>query len=76
MRIDLHDPRVSEAIELVKQAHNVPFGKEFERIFEEKYHCKIVQDPKDIFCTQGHLDISEEKYQNWFLLQFGGEVNE
>jgi len=71
MRIDLKDPRVIEAITVVKETHNVPFGREFERIFEEHYHCKIVPDPNDWTCTKGHLDISEEKYANWFILQFG-----
>lgn len=71
MKIDLKDPRVSQAIEVVKSNHNVPFGREFERIFEEQYHCKIVPDPDDLGCTTGWLIISEDKYANWFVLQFG-----
>lgn len=71
MRIDLRDPRVNQAIEIVKQTHNVPFGSKFEKIFEEHYHCRIIADPDDEFCTRGELDISEEKYTNWFILQFG-----
>lgn len=71
MNIDLKDRRVSRAIDLVKNTHNVPFGREFEKIFEEKYHCKIISDPEDMFCINGHLRISEEKYANWFVLQFG-----
>ena len=71
MKINLNDPRVIQAIELVKSNHNVPFGKEFERIFEEQYHCKIVPDPEDLGCTTGWLTISEDKYANWFVLQFG-----
>ena len=71
MRIDLKDPRVNQAVELVKQTHNVPLGRAFEEIFEQKYHCRIIIDPADFFCTSGHLVISEEKYQNWFILQFG-----
>ena len=71
MRINLRDPRVGKAIELVKEAHNVPFGREFEKIFEEHYHCKIIPEPDDWTCTLGELDISEEKYKNWFILQFG-----
>lgn len=72
MRIDLKDPRVNEAIKEVQSTHDVPFGKEFEKIFEEQYHCKIVYDPNDIFCTSGALCISEEKYSTWFTLKFGG----
>ena len=71
MRIDLKDPRVNEAVRLVKQKHNITSQTDLERIFEEHYHCKIFIDPKDYFCTTGHLDISEEKYQTWFILQFG-----
>ena len=71
MKIDLNDLRVSEAIKVVKETHNVPLGREFEKIFEEHYHCKIIPDPNDWTCTKGHLDISEEKYKNWFILQFG-----
>lgn len=71
MRINLKDPRVSEAIAMVQKVHNVPYGVEFEKIFEEHYHCKIIADPDDEFCTRGELDISEEKYTNWFILQFG-----
>lgn len=73
MRINLRDPRVSQAIKLVQETHNVPFGRAFERIFEEQYHCKIVPEPTDTFCTNGSLHISEEKYATWFVLQFGGE---
>lgn len=73
MKIDLEDPRVHRAIQLVKDAHNVPFGREFEKIFEEQYHCKIVIE-NDPWCTKGHLFISEEKYQNWFILRFGDKI--
>lgn len=71
MKIDLKDSRVSEAIKIVQQTHNVPFGREFEKIFEEHYHCKIVPKLGDWSCTEGSLVISEEKYKNWFVLQFG-----
>lgn len=73
MRIDLKDPRVNQAIKLVQRDHNVPFGKEFERVFEDHYHCKIIPDPNDLTCTTGWLSISEDKYANWFVLQFGGK---
>ena len=76
MRIDLRDPRVDEAIALVKARHNPKTAKELEEVFENTYHCRIVPDPNDIFCNHGHLDISEEKYQNWFVLQFGGGKDE
>jgi hypothetical protein len=73
MIINIKDPRVSQAVALVKNNHNITkiVSTEFEQIFESAYHCKIVVDPTDQFCTNGYLDISEEKYANWFVLQFG-----
>lgn len=75
MIINLTDPRVSQAVALVKETHNIPLGRAFEKIFEEKYHCRIVMED-DPWCTRGHLVISEEKYQTWFLVQFGGDIDE
>ena len=71
MRIDIKDPRVNQAIEYVKNKHNLPEGKEFYQVFEEQYHCKMVADPKDMLCLNGWMVISEDKYSNWFVLQFG-----
>ena len=71
MIINLTDKRVSQAISYVREQHlNVALGAEFEKLFEQKYHCKIVSTD-DPWCTTGHLSISEEKYYNWFILQFG-----
>lgn len=72
MRINLNDPRVSEAIKVVKSSHKPQSHKEFEQVFEEHYHCKIIVDPTDQFCLFGELEISEAKYETWFTLQFGG----
>ena len=69
MKIDIKDPRVSAAVRLVKTNHRPASNKELNEIFEKQYHCKIVIE--DEFCTKGHLHISEEKYQTWFLVQFG-----
>ena len=69
MIIDIHDPRVEKAIELVKLHHPTKNYAKFEKVFEEKYHCKIDIDEPN--CLTGRLTISEEKYQTWFLIQFG-----
>lgn len=69
MIIDLKDPRVKVALDYVKQLHNTNTAKELEKVFENQYHCKIIED--DLWCTRGHLYISEEKYQTWFILKFG-----
>ena len=69
MKINIKDPRVGAAVQLVKNKHQTASKKELNEIFEKQYHCKIVIE--DEFCTKGHLHISEEKYQTWFLVQFG-----
>ena len=75
MRIDLYDPRVGKAILQVKERHKPASAKELEDLFENVYHCKIVStDP--VAHNTGYIEISEEKYQTWFLVQFGGEINE
>ena len=71
MKIDLSDPRVEEAFALLKARHNEYDKIKFAMIFEEVYHCKVVADPTDVFCLNGWLEIPDEKYQNWFVLQFG-----
>ncbi len=69
MIIDINDPRVDAAIKLVKENHQTKSAREFEKLFEEKYHCKIEID--EPHCLTGRLVISEEKYQTWFSIQFG-----
>ena len=46
---------------------------EFHSLFESYYHCKIVADPNDPWCTKGWLEFEEEKYYTWFILQNGVE---
>lgn len=70
MKISIEDPRVWAAIQLVKDIHSPKTPKELSEIFEQHYHCKIVIED-DPWCTRGHLFISEEKYQTWFVIQFG-----
>jgi hypothetical protein len=70
MNIDLLDPRVHNAIALVKETHSPNNFKELEKVLEEVYHCKIVYDDAPLY-NKGHLEISEAKYQTWFLIQFG-----
>lgn len=75
MRIDLHDPRVFQAIQHVKESHHTSSAKELEQVFEKVYHCKVISTNPPMHTT-GYMEISEEKYQTWFLVQFGGEINE
>ncbi len=75
MKIDLFDPRVDQAILHVKETHNIKTAKELEELFEKVYHCKIVSADAPMH-TKGYMEISEDKYQTWFLIQFGGETNE
>ena len=69
--ISIQDPRVDRAVELVKKTHMPSSQAELERIFESQYHCKIVPDSDNPWCTTGNLYIGEDKYYHWFLLQFG-----
>lgn len=72
MNIELTNSRISRAVEVLKARHNEYDSIKFAKIFEDVYHCKIVADPNDLFCLNGWLEIPEEKYYNWFVLQFGG----
>lgn len=72
MLININDPRVEQAFVTLKAKHNEYDAIKFAKIFEDVYHCKIVADPNDPFCNSGWVDIPEEKYQTWFLIQFGG----
>ncbi len=75
MKIDLSDPRVGDALSHVKIAHCPKNAKELEEVFEKVYHCKIVSTDAPLH-TQGYIEISEEKYQTWFLINFGGRTDE
>ena len=72
MRINLSDPRVSEAIKHVKEKHKVS-GANLTTVFEQEYHCRVVADSNDIYCNTGWLEITEDKYYTWFTLNFGGD---
>ena len=69
IEISLQDPRVSAAVQLIKDSGCKEEEFAFDNLFENKYHCKIVcNDPWGI---RGKVIFSEEKYANWFILQFG-----
>jgi len=69
IEISLLDPRVSAAVRLIKDSGCKEEEIAVDYLFENKYHCKIeCNDPWDI---QGKVIFSEEKYANWFILQFG-----
>ena len=74
MKIDLRDPRVEVAFNTLIEKHNEYDSLRFAKLFEDVYHCKVVADQKDIFCTTGWLEIPDERYQNWFVLQFGAHI--
>lgn len=75
MKIDLYDPRVSDALAYVKHSHNPKNAKELEEIFEKVYHCRIISIDAPMH-TKGYMEISEDKYKTWFLINFGGENDE
>lgn len=75
MKIDLRDNRVEEAVRLVNKIHCPASDKELEEVFERVYHCKIVSTDAPLH-TQGYMEISEDKYYTWFLIQFGEKAND
>ena len=73
MRINLQDASVTEAIKLVHQTFPDAKDSRFVKIFENYYHCKVIDDPNDPWCTRGWLEFEDEKYYTWFTLQNGVE---
>lgn len=69
--LDIHDPRVTKAIKIIKERHAIRKDAELEKIFKESYHCEIVPAANDPWCTKGYLKFPDEKYETWFLLQVG-----
>lgn len=72
MIIDIKDSRVEQAVKLAKELNPGLSSREFEKVFEQKYHCRIEIDMPQ--CLTGRLIISEEKYKTWFLIQFGDKI--
>ena len=69
IEISLQDPRVTAAAQFLKESGCKKEEIAFDYMFEDTYHCKIVcNDPWGI---HGKVIFSEEKYANWFILQFG-----
>ena len=69
MRINIHDKRVQLAFEILKEHHREYDDVKFAKIFEDHYHCRII--PNDPFGITGDIELSEDKYQSWFILNFG-----
>lgn len=72
MILSLHDPRVNAALNSIIEKHGKLTSTEMAELLENQYHCKIsYKDPLGV--VDGHIEISEEKYQNWFILSFGDD---
>lgn len=71
MRINIHDKRVQLAFKILKEHHKENDDTKFAKIFEEHYHCRIIPDPNDLFGLFGEIELTEDRYQSWFLLNFG-----
>jgi hypothetical protein len=69
MRINIYDKRVRTAFKTLKEYHKEYDDVKFAKLFEEYYHCKIISD--DPFGINGEIELSEDKYQTWFVLNFG-----
>lgn len=67
MQLPINDPRVINAIGIVKKIKNP--DEPIDKAFENYYHCKLIYS--DPWCVTGWVEIEEEKYQTLFLLQNG-----
>lgn len=73
MRIDLNDPIAIAALNVIQERHKVSNYKELEHIMEKEYKCKIVYE--DHYGLSGYMEMPDDKYTTWFLIQFGdGDV--
>lgn len=73
MKLNTNHQYVKLAIIRLRE-HTLDYKQsEFNKLFESKYHCTIHIDPTDPWATTGAILFNEEKYYNWFLLQFQGE---
>lgn len=68
MKVSIHDERIKAAANLLLKDSTVKIGNLSER-FEKKYNCKVVVFESSL-CTDGYVQFLNEKYYNWFLLQF------
>lgn len=72
MEISIRDKRIKSAIKHLRDANpTMPVG-DLETLFESTYHCKVLHNGLDPFYTQGTISFNDEKYFNFFNLQFTG----
>ena len=71
MKIPISTNNITKAIEAINPNSLNITSEQLAETFEQVYHCKIISDPNDFFCTTGWVEFEDEKYGTWFLLQFG-----
>lgn len=67
MKISVNDTRVRTAVDHLKKEKRNEVVNNLKAVFEDTYHCRIV-GPRD----NSMVEFKEEKYYNWFNLQFIG----
>jgi hypothetical protein len=73
MKIDIQHQPVKLAMIRLRE-HTPEYNpREVNKLFESKYHCKIHIDPSNPWACSGSILFDEEKYYNWFLMQFEGD---
>ena len=73
MQLNINHQYVKSAIIRLKE-HNPSYEPaEINKLFESKYHCKIHVDLTDPWAMHATINFDEEKYYNWFTMQFQGE---
>ena len=72
MRLDLNSPAALAALNYVIERHSIDKDnwKLLEHTLENEFKCKVVYE--DEYGLSGYMDMADDKYTSWFLIQFGG----
>lgn len=74
MKLELTDSAVFNSMNVFNRiCPEAKDSQKFSSLYENHYHCKIVADPADPWCTKGWLEFEDEKYYTWFILQNGAK---
>ncbi len=69
MKLDLNSPAAIAALKVVQEKHSTKNYKELEHVLEAEYKCRVVYE--DAYGLHGYMEMPDDKYTSWFLIQFG-----
>lgn len=74
MKIDLNNPAAIAAVKTVRELHGIGEDqwKKLEHTLEKEYKCKVIYE--DAYGLSGYMEMPDDKYTTWFLVQFGGTL--